>query len=82
VGRDASAGRWGWRRALPPAAARLPPALGATARRERGDSGASGGGREAIERREEVRDGTIARALAPWGESGVRVGVRADVARL
>jgi hypothetical protein len=30
----------------------------------------------------EVRAGTIARALAPWGESGVRVRVRADVARL
>jgi hypothetical protein len=30
----------------------------------------------------EVRAGTIARALAPWGESGVRVRVKADVARL
>jgi hypothetical protein len=27
-----------------------------------------------------VRDGTIARALAPWGESGVRVRKKADVA--
>jgi hypothetical protein len=29
-----------------------------------------------------VRAGTIARALAPWGESGVRVRIKADVARL
>jgi hypothetical protein len=29
-----------------------------------------------------VRAGTIARALAPGGESGVRVRVKADVARL
>jgi hypothetical protein len=29
-----------------------------------------------------VRAGTIVRALAPWGESGVRVRVKADVARL
>ena len=29
-----------------------------------------------------MRARTIARALAPWGESGVRVRVKADVARL
>jgi hypothetical protein len=29
-----------------------------------------------------VRADTIARALAPWGESGVRVRVKADMARL
>jgi hypothetical protein len=29
-----------------------------------------------------VRAGTIARALAPWGESGVRVRIKADVTRL
>ena len=29
-----------------------------------------------------MRAGTTARALAPWGESGVRVGVKADVASL
>jgi hypothetical protein len=29
-----------------------------------------------------VRAGTIARALAPWGESGVRLRVKTDVARL
>jgi hypothetical protein len=27
-----------------------------------------------------VRDGTIARVLAPWGESGVRVREKANVA--